>query len=470
MRQVGVEHFLVPAAQGEEQIARARQIGGDDVEIIPVATLDEALAALERLGGDPAPRRRLPEPLPRSAATSRLRSPAMAISFSRPDPSSPAAVADAAFGTARRGFDQQEVRDFLRMVAAELARLQERERFLERELRAAQANALPADGMDDETATRLLGEEAARILQTAREGAAAIRNKAEDGAAQLLRDAAAEAQRVREEADLEASRRRTDAARDAESELGTAKQQGREMVDEARAYRERVPRRAVAAPRAGPRADRAVAARSRPPARRVRAGPPGRRRRRRRDHARSASPRSTSTSARRPDRCRSPGTAADIGDASAIDDLALIVEPVGAVAEPELVDAADLDRDPVVEHVEQSTASSVAMFDREDDPDPEPADPDGADDEIADVEARRGRDDVEVLDERRPDATVLAFPTPAEHAAPDAADDVLAADGEIERRRDGDDDRRDRRRRDRRRRRHGDRHRRPVRPAALHRP
>jgi PDZ domain-containing protein len=53
VRQVGVDHFLVPAAQGEEQLARAREIAGDDVEIIPVATLDEALAALEALGGDP---------------------------------------------------------------------------------------------------------------------------------------------------------------------------------------------------------------------------------------------------------------------------------------------------------------------------------------------------------------------------------------------------------------------------------
>jgi DivIVA domain-containing protein len=164
----------------------------------------------------------------------------MAISFSRPDPSSPAAVADAAFGTARRGFDQQEVRDFLRMVAAEMARLQERERFLERELRAVQTLG-PSDAvMDEDTATRLLGEEAARLLQTAREGGAAIRVKAEDGAARLLRDAADEAQRMREEADLEASRRRTDAAADAEAELAMAKQQGREMVEEARAYRERV--------------------------------------------------------------------------------------------------------------------------------------------------------------------------------------------------------------------------------------
>ncbi|MFN5605929.1 MAG: DivIVA domain-containing protein, partial [Actinomycetes bacterium] len=43
----------------------------------------------------------------------------MAISFSRPDPSSPTAVAGATFPSARRGFDQNEVRDFLRMVSAE---------------------------------------------------------------------------------------------------------------------------------------------------------------------------------------------------------------------------------------------------------------------------------------------------------------------------------------------------------------
>jgi len=167
----------------------------------------------------------------------------VAISFSRPDPSSPAAVSEATFNTGRRGFDQQEVRDFLRMVAAELARLQERERFLERELRDLQQRLPSASGeaiIDDETATRLIGEEATRILQTAREGANAIRAKGEEGAARLLREAADEAQRQREEADLEASRRRSDAAADAEAELAMAKQQGREMVEEARSYRERV--------------------------------------------------------------------------------------------------------------------------------------------------------------------------------------------------------------------------------------
>ena len=154
----------------------------------------------------------------------------MAMSFVRPDPSSPASVADAVFGTGRRGFDQGEVRDFLRMVAAELGRLQERERFLERELRTAQSNPdLSSVQMDEQALTRLLGEETARVLTTARESAA-----------QLLSEASDEAARMREEAEIEASRRRSDAAADAEAELAMAKQQGREMVNEARAYRERV--------------------------------------------------------------------------------------------------------------------------------------------------------------------------------------------------------------------------------------
>ena len=158
----------------------------------------------------------------------------MAISFSRPTRPR-RRVAEATFSTARRGFDQQEVRDFLRMVAAELARLQERERFLERELRRPGHRAgHRRPSIDDDTASRLLGEEAARILQTAREERRADQGKAEDGAARLLREAADEAQRLREEAELEAGRRRSDAAADAEAELAMAKQQGREMVEEAR--------------------------------------------------------------------------------------------------------------------------------------------------------------------------------------------------------------------------------------------
>ncbi|MFM7409910.1 MAG: DivIVA domain-containing protein, partial [Actinomycetota bacterium] len=165
----------------------------------------------------------------------------MAISFSRPDPSSPAAVSAAAFTVARRGYDQTEVRDFLRMVSAELARLQERERFLESELKAMQTRGMSAPGMlDEEVVTALLGEEAARVLGAAREASTQIRQRAEENATRLVKEAAGDAARLREEAELEAVRRRDDAAADAEAEIELAKQQGREMVNEARDYREKV--------------------------------------------------------------------------------------------------------------------------------------------------------------------------------------------------------------------------------------
>lgn len=52
--QTGVEVFIVPAAQGEDDIALAR-LAAPDVTIIAVADLDEALAALAEIGGDPLP-------------------------------------------------------------------------------------------------------------------------------------------------------------------------------------------------------------------------------------------------------------------------------------------------------------------------------------------------------------------------------------------------------------------------------
>ncbi len=54
--QVGVKYFLVPVnqgAKGVDGIEQARKVVGDDVEIIPVGTLQDALNALVRLGGDP---------------------------------------------------------------------------------------------------------------------------------------------------------------------------------------------------------------------------------------------------------------------------------------------------------------------------------------------------------------------------------------------------------------------------------
>jgi cell division septum initiation protein DivIVA len=127
------------------------------------------------------------------------------------------------------------------MVAAELARLQERERFLENELRTMQTRGMSAPGrLDEETVTTLLGEEAARVLTTARDASAQIRERAEESATRLVKDAAEDAARIREAANIESARIHEDAAHDAEAEIEMAKQQGRDMVNEARAYREKV--------------------------------------------------------------------------------------------------------------------------------------------------------------------------------------------------------------------------------------
>ena len=58
--------------------------------------------------------------------------------------------------------------------------------------------------------------------------------------ARLVSEANDEVNRMRQEIDLEISRKRKDSISDAEAEVAMAKQQGREMVNEARAYRERV--------------------------------------------------------------------------------------------------------------------------------------------------------------------------------------------------------------------------------------
>jgi hypothetical protein len=127
------------------------------------------------------------------------------------------------------------------MVSAELARLQERERFLETELRTLQTQGLSSPGvLDEETVMRVLGEETARVLTAAREAAHQMRSRASESADRIIREATADAARIRQDAEVEVTRQRQDSIADAEAEIELAKQQGREMVAEARAYREKV--------------------------------------------------------------------------------------------------------------------------------------------------------------------------------------------------------------------------------------
>jgi cell division septum initiation protein DivIVA len=161
----------------------------------------------------------------------------MVMTPSRVDTTSPASIAAADFSIHRRGFDRDEVRALLERLAAEVQRLQDDNTRLDEEVAALRSGGA---SLDEATVAELLGEEAARVLSTAREAATQMRVKAEEGVERLLRDAQDEATRLREEATLDAVRMRQEAATDVGADIEAAKQEGRQMVAEARAVRERM--------------------------------------------------------------------------------------------------------------------------------------------------------------------------------------------------------------------------------------
>ena len=196
----------------------------------------------------------------------------------------PEEVSNRGFASAFRGVSETEVRNFLRRVADEVAAVRDRETELLEQVEALRAqlrNPLP---VTEEQLLDSLGEETARVLRSAQEAAEEIRSRAEERAAALVREAQDEAARLRETAEQEATARteeadrratecketadgyatrvREDAEREttelretatrevatsregaaaaSEAELEAAKQEGRGLVAEARAVRERV--------------------------------------------------------------------------------------------------------------------------------------------------------------------------------------------------------------------------------------
>ncbi|HEV8298172.1 MAG TPA: DivIVA domain-containing protein [Acidimicrobiales bacterium] len=150
-----------------------------------------------------------------------------------PDASDPEAVGRAEFATSFRGFDQMQVRAYLKVVARELQRLHGREDELEQrlaELEEQLAEATrPEPELDEALLTARLGEETARVLQTARAAAVERVRRAEADAAEIQAIAEADAERIRSSAQ---------AAVDAE--IDAARTQGLELVAEARLARERM--------------------------------------------------------------------------------------------------------------------------------------------------------------------------------------------------------------------------------------
>ncbi len=170
----------------------------------------------------------------------------------------PAKVAGASFDTVRRGFDEVQVRSFLGDLASSLRASHAVEDRLRRELARLEAQVGVAESIDDTMLVERLGEEAAKILNAAREAAATrIQRADEDAAATAERayrhaaDVRARADRVLEEKVAEAeataaavlaeSEGIIEAARaEAETIVEEARLQGRQMIDETIQHREQM--------------------------------------------------------------------------------------------------------------------------------------------------------------------------------------------------------------------------------------
>lgn len=174
---------------------------------------------------------------------------------------SPDDVVAHAFPTSFRGYDPAEVRAFLVDVASALRELERRQAALEGQLARERAREVKPV-LDEATLTVVLGEEAARLLRSAQEAAHDIRAKAEDNAQRMLREAHEEAARLRTSAETILSERSAEAedaaglilaeaearakafgeraSAEAEVELERARSEGRSMVEEAHAHREKV--------------------------------------------------------------------------------------------------------------------------------------------------------------------------------------------------------------------------------------
>jgi DivIVA domain-containing protein len=157
----------------------------------------------------------------------------------------PDEVARHTFGTVRRGFDPAEVRSFLEHVARELMAAADREQELRRAVAEADHRAAHPV-LDDATLTSALGQETARVLQSAHDAAAELTARAEHDAARVLdaaRQEAEELQRHTQErtgeqatqSEAAAAELRRRAQEEAASMVETARLEAEALVDQARA-------------------------------------------------------------------------------------------------------------------------------------------------------------------------------------------------------------------------------------------
>ena len=167
-------------------------------------------------------------------------------------------VARRTFSAVRKGYDPIEVQSFLVSVASELREARTAILELEREVRAAQAEAERNRDLDPSRLTTLLGEEMSRVLEAARSAADELRANAVAESTELLEASRGEAERMQTEAAEMLATKTTEAEAevaviaqrgdelreqatvDAAAEIERGRQEGREMVAEAQKVRERM--------------------------------------------------------------------------------------------------------------------------------------------------------------------------------------------------------------------------------------
>ncbi|MDQ1360441.1 MAG: hypothetical protein QOJ44_818 [Acidimicrobiaceae bacterium] len=172
------------------------------------------------------------------------------LSISSSSSLSPDEVARHTFGTVRRGFDPAEVRSYLDYVADALRVAAEREIELRHEVAEAEHRAANPV-LDEGTLTSALGQETARVLQSAHNASHEMVAKAEGEVARLLSEAQDEIGRSEARAEQALAERTAQAESsvteyrqrthdESEAMLAQARAECREMIDEAQTLRSRV--------------------------------------------------------------------------------------------------------------------------------------------------------------------------------------------------------------------------------------
>ncbi|HEY1465566.1 MAG TPA: DivIVA domain-containing protein [Acidimicrobiales bacterium] len=172
------------------------------------------------------------------------------LSISSSSSLSPDEVARHTFGAVRRGFDPGEVRTYLDHVADALRVAAEREIELRHQLAEAEHRAANPV-LDEATLTSALGQETARVLQSAHDASHEMVTKAEAEAGRLLTEAHDEIARAQGRAEQALAERTAQAEAsvteyrqrthdESEAMMNQARSECREMIEEAQALRSRV--------------------------------------------------------------------------------------------------------------------------------------------------------------------------------------------------------------------------------------